>query len=52
MISKVLTPVNGKKILHSFRYPLYGYKCLGDYFKFLISMHSPYFLFFMTGFQE
>ena len=37
---------------HSFQYPLEGYKCLGDYFRFLITMHSPDFLFVVTGFQE
>jgi hypothetical protein len=46
------TPVNGKKILHSFQYSLEGYKCLGDCFKLLISNDSSDFLFFMTGFQE
>jgi len=37
---------------HSFQYPLEGYKGLGSYFEFLISKHSPVFLFFVTGFQE
>jgi hypothetical protein len=33
------------KNLHSFQYPLEGDKCLSGYFKFLISMHPPYFCF-------
>jgi len=44
--------------MHSFQYSLgvyrlpEGYKCLGEYFKFLISMHSPDFLFFIAVFLE
>jgi hypothetical protein len=44
-----LTPVNGKISQDSVQYPLEGCKCLGGHFKFLISIHSPDFLFFMTG---
>ena len=41
------TPVNGKVGRDSVQCPLEGYKCLGGHFKFLISMHSPNFLFFI-----
>jgi hypothetical protein len=61
-----LTPINGKKscTLFSTRSESIAYlmgtsaskvslsSLSGDYFKFLISMHSPDFLFFVTGFQE
>jgi len=65
-LNRVLTPVNGEKscTLFGTRSESIAYlrgisaskvslrSLSGDYFKFLISMRSPYFLFFMTGFME
>ena len=62
----ILAPVNGKQAstLVSTRSESIAYlkgisaskvslrSLSGDYFKFLISMHSPDFFFFGTGFQE
>jgi hypothetical protein len=42
-----LTPVNGKISQDSLQYPFEGYKCLGGIFKFIISIHSSAFLFFI-----
>ncbi len=53
-----ISPGKREESRDSFQYPLgvcrlpEGYKCLGGIFKFLILLHSPDFLFFVTDFLE
>jgi hypothetical protein len=51
-VKEELTPVNGKISRDSVQYPLEGCKCLEGDFRFIISIYSSDFLFFMTGFPK